>query len=80
MEVRFSVGKLAGDVARMLFLPLWIVLALPYLCIRSTKTMLGKTWRRVYDYGFDTGRARVESSDESIASAVISEEVELDGT
>lgn len=32
VEVKFSVGKLIGDLLRVLFLPLWIALVLLYFC------------------------------------------------
>lgn len=47
IDVRFSSRKLIGDLVRLVFLPVWIVFALPYWLVLGVKALYGALCRHV---------------------------------
>ncbi len=47
VEVRFSYGKLVGDLVRLLLLPMWMVLSLPYWVVLGVMTLFRAIRKRI---------------------------------
>lgn len=45
VEVRFSYCKLVGDLVRLLLLPMWMVLSLPYFVVLGVMTLFRAIWK-----------------------------------
>jgi hypothetical protein len=51
VEVRFSYGKLVGDLIRLLLLPMWMVLSLPYWVLLGVMTLFRAIRKRIGSSG-----------------------------
>ncbi len=51
VEVRFSYGKLVGDLIRLLLLPTWMVLSLPYWVLLGVMTLFRAIRKRIGSSG-----------------------------